>query len=480
MRNKVAGNLILLFDIVSLMFGFVISRILAKYISIDVLHESYSAMTYQNISERILIFSIEAIIALCIFYNRGHYKRIIPWWSQVRYIALTLMFIMLIDGFAHFAAKYQFSRLWIVLSWLTAFAFIIIGRYLAKIVGCYMNIWKVPTIIIGACDDIIETVFAIHSESYAGYDVKTLIINHGKKKFDKSALPREYAEVEILDSDIDMNEFVKKNKGCFYILAPDNVRSFKVSKLIKTIVKSDSSYALVPPTEGVQLYGGSPQYFFGHNVMFIISRDRIHSPFGLMFKRIADIAICCVLLTIAAPVIFIIALFIKMDGGAAVFSHTRVGKNNLPFQCLKFRSMVINAEEHLKKMLAVDPALQKEWDSQQKLVNDPRITKIGNFLRKTSLDELPQLINVLKGEMSLVGSRPIVEEEKKHYGDKINDYLSVKPGVTGLWQVSGRSDTSYKQRVYLDSWYVNNWSLWSDFVILVKTAQVLMKGRGAY
>lgn len=142
--------------------------------------------------------------------------------------------------------------------------------------------------------------------------------------------------------------------------------------------------------------------------------------------------------------------------------------------------MVINSKEVLENLLKTDKNAMEEWKKDFKLKNDPRITPIGNFLRKTSLDELPQLINVLKGEMSLVGPRPIVEEELERYGDDKSYYLMAKPGMTGLWQVSGRNDVNYETRVYLDSWYVKNWALWNDIAILFKTVNVVLKRDGAY
>ncbi|TYZ17441.1 sugar transferase, partial [Klebsiella pneumoniae] len=154
--------------------------------------------------------------------------------------------------------------------------------------------------------------------------------------------------------------------------------------------------------------------------------------------------------------------------------------NGRKFKCLKFRSMVINSKEVLENLLINDNEAREEWEKTFKLKNDPRITKIGHFLRRTSLDELPQLFNVLKGEMSLVGPRPIITEELQRYNEEVDYYLLSKPGMTGLWQVSGRSDVDYDTRVYLDSWYVKNWSMWNDIAILFKTIAVVLNRDGAY
>jgi undecaprenyl-phosphate galactose phosphotransferase len=214
------------------------------------------------------------------------------------------------------------------------------------------------------------------------------------------------------------------------------------------------------------------------------SYNRAHDAEPPLLDRIAKTAMdrggALCLLLLASPVFIVLSLLIRRDGGPVFFGHKRLGKNGQIFKCWKFRSMVPNAQDVLKDLLARDPAAKEEWERDFKLKNDPRITRIGRILRKTSLDELPQLLNILCGEMSLVGPRPIVDDERKYYGDKISHVLSVSPGITGLWQVSGRNDTSYAERVYLDGWYVDNRSLRNDLVILFRTAIVVLGRRGAY
>ncbi|WP_286792585.1 sugar transferase [Marinobacter sp. Hex_13] len=197
-------------------------------------------------------------------------------------------------------------------------------------------------------------------------------------------------------------------------------------------------------------------------------------------KRGFDIVGSSVLLIILAPAMFLIYILIRKDGPQVIFSHQRVGERGQLFGCLKFRTMVVNAQEVLAELLENDEAARKEWEKDFKLKFDPRITKIGAFLRKTSLDELPQLFNVLKGEMSLVGPRPVINEEMKRYGSNAGYYLSVRPGMTGLWQVSGRNDVSYSERVNLDIEYVTKWSFWGDVKILAMTVGVVLNKEGSY
>ncbi len=174
-----------------------------------------------------------------------------------------------------------------------------------------------------------------------------------------------------------------------------------------------------------------------------------------------------------------VAVFLQ-DGGPVFFAHRRVGLGGRMFACLKFRSMAVDAQERLQHLLASDPAAKVEWDRDHKLRNDPRITRLGEFLRRSSLDELPQLFNVLRGEMSLVGPRPIVEAEARRYGRRLRDYCSVRPGIAGLWQVSGRNDTSYRRRIAIDVVYSRRKSVLLDVRILLMTIPAVLLRRGSY
>ena len=200
------------------------------------------------------------------------------------------------------------------------------------------------------------------------------------------------------------------------------------------------------------------------------------SPLGGRWKRLADMVIALAVLVLAAPIMAIVAVAIKLTtGGPALYSHERVGFNGKPFKCYKFRSMVANSDEVLRDYLASSPEAAQQWADNRKLKSDPRITFFGMLLRKSSIDELPQLFNVLKGEMSCVGPRPIVREELARYGNNAGDYLSARPGLTGLWQVTGRSSTDYSRRVALDSFYVRNWSFGRDLSILWKTVFAVIR-----
>ena len=193
-------------------------------------------------------------------------------------------------------------------------------------------------------------------------------------------------------------------------------------------------------------------------------------PVGLSSKRAIDIAIALFGIILLAPLLIIcFVLTIVTSPGPALFRHRRVGFKGKHFDCLKFRTMVTDAPERLNRLLETDPVAAAEWTANRKLRSDPRVTAIGEILRKSSLDELPQLFNVLKGDMSIVGPRPVTEEELERYDSSVGAYLACRPGITGLWQVSGRSTTTYSKRVACDDYYARNWSLALDIKILIVT-----------
>ena len=213
-----------------------------------------------------------------------------------------------------------------------------------------------------------------------------------------------------------------------------------------------------------------------------IERVRLYAPKDpalQISKRLFDVVASVALLAVLSPVMLTVAALARRDGGSVLFGHRRIGAGGESFRCWKFRTMVPNAQDALHRLLASDPAARAEWERDFKLQNDPRVTRLGRFLRTTSLDELPQLFNVLFGSMSLVGPRPIVNDEISRYGAAFHDYARCRPGITGLWQVSGRNEVDYRRRVMMDQEYSRNWSLSNDLKLLLRTPMAVLRRRGA-
>ena len=209
--------------------------------------------------------------------------------------------------------------------------------------------------------------------------------------------------------------------------------------------------------------------------------NRLTRPGNLLIKRCIDLSLLIVSSPLILPLIVLVAILVKCTSKGKIFyGHKRIGKNGKEITAWKFRSMVMDADKRLKELLENNPNMKREWEEHQKLEHDPRITTIGKFLRKTSLDELPQLFNILLGQMSFVGPRPVTESEKEKYGDTFKYIFSVTPGLSGMWQISGRSSTGYDDRIFLDTFYIQNWSIWLDIWIILQTCVVVITGKGAY
>ena len=226
------------------------------------------------------------------------------------------------------------------------------------------------------------------------------------------------------------------------------------------------------------LAGSSDHRTIGSRLRSWVEQNKAFGAYRTSGKRALDIFLVILALPVVIPVIVLLALAVAADGGPAFYRQTRIGRGGRHFGCLKLRTMAVNSDRLLKEILKTDPAALSEWTEKQKLTNDPRITRLGRFMRKTSLDELPQLLNVLMGDMSLVGPRPVVPDELERYGGGAGHYLRVRPGLTGAWQVSKRNETSYDERVQLDMDYVDRHSFFYDIWIMAKTLVVVVAATG--
>ncbi|WP_235862872.1 undecaprenyl-phosphate galactose phosphotransferase WbaP [Vibrio ruber] len=432
------------------------------------LNLAYSLLSLQAIT---FLFS-GGISVLWFWGNKRHYSYRKPFWDELRDMLSTLSFMALVS----IAVNAIFSREYSVTIWGTEWAlvlvFIPLFRNFAKILLNKVDVWKMPCVIIGDAENAKDVFLAIESEPSTGFEVLAVVQPSGEARVDKVFGISYISKTEFLH-----------NSGAFHkvfiALEKDQsgLREIWIRELYKRGIRDIS---IVPALRGIPLYGTDISHFFSHEVMMLRLKNNLPRKSSRFIKRLFDIVGSATLLVLLAPFFLFIAWRISRDGGSVTYGHERIGLDGKKFNCLKFRSMVMNSQELLDELLATDPEAKAEWEQWFKLKNDPRITSIGRFLRETSLDELPQLWNVLKGEMSLVGPRPVIDEELERYGDDVDYYLCAKPGISGLWQVSGRSDIDYNTRVYLDCWYVKNWSLWNDIVILFKTVNVVLRRDGAY
>jgi undecaprenyl-phosphate galactose phosphotransferase len=251
--------------------------------------------------------------------------------------------------------------------------------------------------------------------------------------------------------------------------------------LVDHIQRNIHKIIILPKISKMPLLNGELINSIHHKGMAFYVRNNLLSPVDKFLKTIFDYTTSLCLILLFSPLLILLYSIVYIStNGHPLFKHRRMGLNGKEFNVYKFRTMYIDADKRLEELLEDDEECRIEWEKDFKLKDDPRITKIGNFLRKTSLDELPQLINVLQGKMSLIGPRPIIDREIEKYGEYFEYFTAVKPGITGLWQVSGRNDVDYDERVQLDVWYVRNWSISLDIQILLKTVLVVIGRKGSY
>lgn len=455
------------FDIAGILATAIFSVFAVNFLYEYVLGLDFGADTLPTIQSRLIELGVISLFGVILFSINGDYRRRVPFWQEIKHIIAICFFLMLVDGFAQFALNRSISRAWILAGWTLTPVILTSTRYLVRSQLRKMGLWTVPTVIVGSRDTMGGARSVMEHAPELGYDVKACVPLDGLEG-DKTAI-RQLA--------IDLGTM---NPG-LVIIAPGPSDTETAGFLIDECTRRDVPLAIAPSLGGVPVLGMEVEYYFSHDFALLLPKQNLQRPAARTLKRVFDIITASALMVFLAPLMIFYAVLIRLDGGPAVFGHERVGMNGKPFQCLKFRTMVADAGERLESHLMADPDARAEWDSTFKLKTDPRITWIGRFLRKTSLDELPQLLNVMRGEMSLVGPRPVIQEElETYYGEDVAHYTKALPGITGLWQVSGRNDTSYAERVRLDAWYAKNWSLWGDIVILARTVPAVLRNRGAY
>ena len=423
------------------------------------------------------------VSVIAIFFLTGQYTKRKPLWSQILSILKISFAMFAIDVLARTTANYGNPTLFPFVFWPFAFFFLTLFRFALNIVKTKSKSWKIPTVIIGDVNIVTHILYAFATDLGMGYDPKCILMRGDEdKRFDKDEAPPMFRDIKLQNGREKYADFIKENLDHHFIISMETFRGEDRDALLRLLNNEDVQFSLVPMISQMSLYQTDPLYFFGHDVMFIETKQYKLTLIERFIKRSIDIIGAIIgLFLLSVPMLFI-ALRLKTESPdeKVLYAGVRAGKDLKPFKCWKFRTMKSNSDHLLEAYLAENPDEKAYWDRYLKLKEDPRVvTKTTKFIRKTSIDELPQLWNVLKGEMAIVGPRPILPNEIDLYGEPIKYYKSMRPGITGLWQVSGRSETSFKRRIMWDRWYVRNWSLWGDIVIIIKTVLVVLYGKGA-
>jgi len=464
-RTHNALHFFIVTDVIALVLGFI-----AAWATSALINTTFFGRTDLNIltpTYMVLAIQFGALsLGLMLWFTySNHYQMRIPFWMETKKIAEAIGFALLINSFLQVVSKQDFSRTWLLSAWLFSLVGIVSFRSLTRKALQYFKRWSIATLIIGNGTTADETRSVLKHETNLGYNLVAQIKD----------LPMAFKQAGF-----SWTNLCKAYKADHVIVALDGEDFEHARNALAQLAREHIAFSVVPPTYNLSVVGMMPQFFLGQDVMLMARNKGLDCSISRFLKRSFDIITSLAGLIVVAPVIMILAAIVKLDGGAAFYNHKRIGLNGQVFACLKLRSMTTKSNEVLSRYLENNPAAKAEWLRDHKLKNDPRVTMIGAFMRRASLDELPQLINVLRGEMSIVGPRPIIVAETFKYDSDIAFYYRVRPGITGLWQVSGRNDVTYAERVRMDSWYVRNWSLWHDIAIICKTFGVVLKGRGAY
>jgi len=416
---------------------------------------------------------------LCFMYIHRLYAPNIQFWNVIQRLFKSVVFSIIVVVMFEYLIHdpRSISRLYTVFLAITSFIFLTTERYILKKLLKSAGLMRTRTILVGDGPMAGSVIKHLKEDSSMNYDFLGVIARKPNDEEGGDLLNG----LKYLGRFENMGDIIREHKPDAVVIFAQNIPASHVSAHIYRIQHLVKVVSVVPYFPGLPLANMTAENLFDDRTIVMRLKNNLANRFFRYFKFTIEWIMTFVGTLLISPLLLVIAIWIYIDSpGPVLFSHRRIGQNGKEFGCLKFRSMCVDAQEKLKKLLATDPQAKAEWDKDFKLKNDPRITRSGAFLRKTSLDELPQIFNVLKGEMSLVGPRPIVKKEIERYHEYIDDYYLVRPGITGLWQTSGRNDVDYTERVAMDSWYVRNWSIWIDMVILFRTFKVAIKGKGAY
>lgn len=396
--------------------------------------------------------------------------------TSVGFMVLALTFFLTKEGDS-------FSRSVLVMAWIFALVLVPLGRSLLRVRCAALHQWVHPMVVFGQGPSLLPFLATLKKNSLRGVVPVVLVLQPGAEDPPRNLLPDSletvYADPFSADIAAALKDITVRHPGARALMLLSCYTRKEQEQWLDVTERAFSRILVIP--EAIPGERGWDMAAHIGLVPGLMMRQNLLDPGRLRMKRALDVTLTLCGSVVLLPLLCAMWLMVRLDSpGPVLFRHERIGRNGRRFMAYKFRTMAENAQDLLDRYLAANPDLRQEWEETQKLKDDPRITRIGHFLRKSSLDELPQLLNVLRGEMSLVGPRPIVEDEIVKYGKDYELYMQVRPGITGLWQISGRSDTSYDERVALDRYYISNWSVWLDIHIICRTIPEVLCGKGAY
>jgi undecaprenyl-phosphate galactose phosphotransferase len=464
--------------IVSDFTAILLSYLIALVLRLEIFPLFFSSLTQRppNLINIYLTSEYMFFVWFFVFLAIGLYTKRHSYWEEVKLLIKGTSIASALIMAAVFLAMQQvyYSRLVILSAWVISMLILSFFRFSTKTLLIKFGLWRKKVIILGTPESSSTLIQSIQENKTLGYSIVGCLSD------DPEQIGKLISGVKVLGHLDDIEEW--KNKTGFddiMVTLPDVPRE-KLIPLLKRWEDISDSIRYIPRT-GDLISTGVELENIG-KILSLAIRKNLHKPWNVFTKTIAEYAVTLILFIVMLPILFVIAIAINIDSsGSVFFVQDRYGKKGKRIRVIKFRSMYTDADLRLKNYIQNNPKARHEWKRYKKLKShDPRVTPVGKWLRKYSLDELPQLWNVLKGEMSLVGPRPYIMEELKEVESLKSVILQVKPGITGLWQTSGRSSIPFQERIKIDEYYIRNWSIWLDIIILLKTFRVTTSGSGAF
>jgi undecaprenyl-phosphate galactose phosphotransferase len=475
MGKKIASfTALIVSDLLVILISFWLAYLMRKYFLTSLFAAFESAPLYPF--SYFLRHFYMAVVWIFIFAYEKLYTKRYPIWSEVKVSIKSATISSFIIMVLIFVTKTQliFSRTVVILAWLLSLFLFPFFRYFTKILLVKYKIWTKKLIILGVQQTSLLIAQNIKKNRTMGYEVSGFLDDDPQK------IGKKYSGVKVLGPLSELGNLANAHQSKDIMITTPHMSRRRLKEFFAKCENLSDSMWLIPRsgdfiTEGVEIE------VLGE-VLTLYIKKNLAKPWNIFIKTLFEKTLTLLLLLILLPVFIIIAIAIRLDSkGPAIFTQDRLGQNRKIFRLFKFRSMYLDNDSRLETYLSQNKEAKAEWDRYKKIKNfDPRVTGVGKIIRKYSLDELPQLFNILLGHMSLVGPRPYLSEELTGKDMFKSTIAKVKPGITGLWQTSGRSDLPFEKRIVLDEYYIRNWSLWLDIVILLKSIKVLFSSKGAY
>ncbi len=475
MRKKVASFIILvLSDLLVIFVSFWVAYLIRRQILPHIFTEFKGRQLFP-FSVFLSQYYLTIIWIIVFAYERLYTKRYLFWQeAKVLLKSATISSTLIILMIFITRQQIKFSRTIVVSAWLLSLFLFPLFRYYIKVLLVKTNLWKRKILILGVHQTSFSILKNIRKNKTTGYEVLGFLDN------DQEKIGKKFGGVKVIGNLSDIENITKKYQSKDLMITTPHLPRRKLKELLLKYQNISDSMWLIPRsgdfiTEGVELE------VIGDVLTLYIKKNLVR-PWNTFIKNLFDKVITLILIVLFLPLFLVIAFSIKLDSeGPIIFIQKRLGKGKKIFNLFKFRSMFVNSDKRLAEYLNENERAREDWEKYKKLKKyDPRVTRMGKIIRRYSLDELPQLFNVLIGKMSLVGPRPYLYEELKEEELFTNIIAKVRPGITGLWQISGRSELSFQDRLSLDEYYIRNWSLWLDTVILIKSIKALFSSKGAY